>query len=188
MEQNLKIAIIRRSEILNRALSTRIWAKLWRNIDAAKWSLKKRLFNQRPSIGTSNELLKEVLHEPLGTAISKMTQSAAVAIRLKRTAACIRYGWRLPMKKENTNINLQLKKILHELSENALINKKRELKFNNRQENNQNPLLLVCDLSSKVTKADRFSFSSTNLTKPRISKNPTKQFGDNLVFKLHTLP
>ena len=56
-------------------------------------------------------------------------------------------------KRENTIINLQLEKILHELSENAQINKKRE-KFNNRQENNQNLLLQVCDLSYKVKKAD----------------------------------
>ena len=55
-------------------------------------------------------------------------------------------------KGENTSIYLQLKKILHELSENWKINKKRGLKYNNQQENNQNPLLMVCDQSSKMKK------------------------------------
>ena len=57
-------------------------------------------------------------------------------------------------KRENTIINLQLEKILHELSENAQMNKMRELEYEKQQKNYQKLMLLVCNLSFKLKEAE----------------------------------
>ena len=73
---------------------------------------------------------KEVLHAAMGSPISKMTPSAAVGIILNAPicrgvySLWVKTSDELEMRKR---INLQLKKILHELSENTQINKKSEM-------------------------------------------------------------
>ena len=57
-------------------------------------------------------------------------------------------------KREHVRINLQLTKILHELSENAQMNKMRELEYDKQQENYQKLMLLMRDLSFKLKEAE----------------------------------
>ncbi|KAL9918986.1 nuclear basket protein megator [Glossina fuscipes fuscipes] len=101
----------------------------------------------------ANDLLKEVQHETVENAISKLAPSAAVASRLIRCDMSLTELYSLYVKsseelelqkRENSRMNLQLKTILSELNENAPMVKKQELEYEKLLETN-NILTHQCD-------------------------------------------
>ena len=127
---------------------------------------KKEIENLKAEILNVNKFRKEVQHKSMDSAISKITPSAEVAVvanRPKPTDVSLTEMFLLYVKTseeleihkcEHIRINLQLTNLLHEFSENAQMNKMRELEYEKQQENYQKLMLLVRDLSFKLKEAE----------------------------------
>ncbi|XP_054741283.1 nucleoprotein TPR [Anastrepha obliqua] len=101
--------------------------------------------SQKSELQHANDLLKEVQNETMESAISKIAPSAAIASRLIRTDMSLTELYSLYVKsseeldlqkRENARLNLQLKTILQELTENAPVIKKQELEYEKLIETN----------------------------------------------------
>uniref|UniRef100_A0A1I8NNF9 Nucleoprotein TPR n=1 Tax=Stomoxys calcitrans TaxID=35570 RepID=A0A1I8NNF9_STOCA len=99
----------------------------------------------KEEIKHANELLKELKAESVESAISKLAPTAAVASRLIRTDMSLTELYSLYVKtseeselqkREVARLNLQLKTILSELSENGPLVKKQELEYEKLLETN----------------------------------------------------
>ncbi|CAD6998549.1 unnamed protein product [Ceratitis capitata] len=105
----------------------------------------KVIESQKAELQHANDLLKELQDETMESAISKIAPSAAIASRLIRTDMSLTELYSLYVKsseeldlqkRENARLNLQLKTILQELSENAPVIKKQELEYEKLIETN----------------------------------------------------
>ncbi|XP_014090746.1 nucleoprotein TPR [Bactrocera oleae] len=105
----------------------------------------KIIESQKSELQHSNDLLKELQNETTESAISKLAPSAAIASKLIRTDMSLTELYSLYVKsseelelqkRENARLNLQLKTILQELSENAPVIKKQELEYEKLIETN----------------------------------------------------
>uniref|UniRef100_A0A1A9WND6 Nucleoprotein TPR n=1 Tax=Glossina brevipalpis TaxID=37001 RepID=A0A1A9WND6_9MUSC len=113
----------------------------------------KSIDSLKVELAHANDLLKEVQHETVESAISKLAPSAAVASRLIRCDMSLTELYSLYVKsseelelqkRENSRLNLQLKTILSELNENAPLVKKQGLEYEKLLETN-NILTHQCD-------------------------------------------
>lgn len=105
----------------------------------------KIIESQKSELLHANDLLKELQNETTESAISKIAPSAAIASKLIRTDMSLTELYSLYVKsseklelqkRENARLNLQLKTILQELSENAPVIKKQELEYEKLIETN----------------------------------------------------
>ncbi|XP_050326890.1 nucleoprotein TPR [Bactrocera neohumeralis] len=105
----------------------------------------KIIESQKSELQHANDLLKELQNETTESAISKIAPSAAIASKLIRTDMSLTELYSLYVKsseelelqkRENARLNLQLKTILQELSENAPVIKKQELEYEKLIETN----------------------------------------------------